>query len=141
MGNLFSVRVRKNPPVNILTKDSRIRKIIKSTNRETGWKALHSRPVMSEMEQTMFQNTKIGRKLLRISTGKALDMQEIYDKQKRAIIQKAMQECGNAETKTERLNALRVVFKQLGSKKDYNRFMDTINDAQFQNLARLRELE
>ncbi|MFA5125560.1 MAG: hypothetical protein WC462_00975 [archaeon] len=137
MGKLFSVRVRKRIPVNLSAKNSHIRKLIRTSERQTGWKALHSRPVMSEKEQAIYQDTKITRKLIRICTGKALDNEVIYDKQKRANIQRAMQTYVNAKNIEKQNTALKTILKELGSEAMYRDFLKKVHIAQIENLRKM----
>jgi succinylglutamate desuccinylase len=141
VGKLFSARVRKKPPVTLSAKNSQIKKVISASKRQAGWKALRSRPVMPEQAQNMYRKTKITRKIMRICTGKALDMQEIYDKQKREEIQRAMQDYLNNPKNQRGQHALGTIYRELGSIVKYKEFFETLQRAQLENLLKIEELE
>jgi len=140
MGKLFSARVRRKPPTTLLAKNSQINKVISTSKRQAGWKALHSRPVISIEAQNIFGKTKIARKLMRICTGKALDMQEIYDKQARQRIQKAMQDYVNNTHNQNEERTLTTISRNLGSPEKAEEFFEDFGKARRENMAKLKNI-
>jgi hypothetical protein len=72
-------------------KRSAIRKIIKKSERQTGWKALKSRPVMNTEAQEEMLGTKQLARLTQKSVGIVLTNRGIKDKPQRARLQLALQ--------------------------------------------------
>ena len=73
---------------------------------------------------------------MRAFVTRALDRKEIYAKQTRANIQRAMQAYFNGKTEIEKHKAVEEIFRELKSGKAYREFFEELFQAQLENLSR-----
>ena len=85
-------RIRTRKKTALHSKNSNLRKALWESKKQTGSKSIKLVPAPSILAQKIFEHAKISRRITRLSTVRALDIQGIYDKQTRAIAQKGFQE-------------------------------------------------
>ncbi len=132
-------RIRKRDTVVPHLKSSKLRKILQTSERETGWKALKSRPVMPIEEQEILQITKVRRKVLQAAVGKSLDKLKLFDEKKRKEAHLAINQLFTSIPQSiEREEAIERLSKLFG-KGNTHTFIEQVNRIYKYNLRILQE--
>jgi uncharacterized protein with von Willebrand factor type A (vWA) domain len=111
------------------------------SKRQTGWKALKSHPILSTKEQEEFLVKKLDRRLLQISTGKALEKRKMKKGIKERIQRLAQllyNSKENSATETKVVKELETLF---GGKENLARFMAEVNLIKKMNSAKIEGCE
>ncbi len=103
-------------PKKPLLKKNILKKITIKSEKQTGWKAIRSRPVMSIAKQEELQSTKNLARLTQKSTSLVLARRGITSKLKRARVQWAMQQSYNDNaTREQVIKAREILLEEFGS--------------------------
>lgn len=115
---------KKNP----VLKNSVVKKIFLKSQKQTGYRALRKKPIMSLQEQHSFEMKKIQRRFVTIGVRRSLNRIEVSDKEKRARIQKLCQDLiGNKDPLKEKA-ILEKILIEIGNKKKFSIFATNLNE-------------
>lgn len=124
---------------NLLLKKSTVRKAISRAQIQTLHKALRGTRTITFASLEKSERTKTYRRLVRATTSRALDMIKISDRQKRATIQKAIQEylnsVLNSQDKITQQNALKIIETELPAGKSAQKFITSCIEAAEKSLT------
>ncbi|MFA5931237.1 MAG: hypothetical protein WC821_02915 [archaeon] len=145
MPTQLTARMRTRKTTALHSKNSNLRKALWESKKQTGNKSLKIVPASSLLAQKVFEHAKVSRRITRLSTVRALDIQKIYDKKTRAIAQKGFQEVSNAINPQEKMMALAKMQKELvGEKlitqKDFAGLMGLVITIEMNNIQKARRL-
>jgi len=114
-------------PKSPLLTNSILKKMRDKSKRQTGWKALKSRPVMSIEAQEEMQGTKNLARLAQKSTSIVLTNLGIRDKKRRARLQWAIQQSYNDNaTREQSQKARQILTEEFGSPKKIFDFTEEV---------------
>lgn len=146
MPTQLTARIRTRKKGAMHSKNSNLLKAILESKKQTGNKSIKLIPTPSVLAQNGFEQAKAARRIVRLSTVRALDVQGIYNKKTRAIIQKGIQGVTNTSLPSEKKIILAQMQKTLVGEKlltlqEFASIIGAIMTIEMNNIEKVRKIK